>query len=145
MTTAPAAPLSPLEELLEAIRGHWTSVQPLLEAVAASPRYQTVLTAQRVGQERQCRDALSMLDTALDDAEATYYDALEDERYRWGTVGQHAVRWQLWAALTPGLTWPDVAGAAALILQWRDACDWTQEEAAAIAAGLLEGWLARTY
>lgn len=128
---------------MRAFSAYWAKVQPVLKALASTPRHRTIVAARAVGLEWECREALTRLDAALDDAEADYQTALAAELAHWRNVGQHAMRWQLWAALTPGLTWQDVASAAHLCLRNRVACDWTQEEAAEVVAGLVEGWLSR--
>jgi hypothetical protein len=87
--------------------------------------------------------AVSEWDRALDDAEATYADAVEDFRQQWLRTGLWEQSWRMWAALTPGLTERDVLDAGGYIVSCRSLCDWTPAEVARVQVALLDGYLTR--
>lgn len=88
--------------------------------------------------------AVAEWDRALDDAEATYDDALWGWRREWMRTGRWEQSWRMWARLTPGITERDVIASGTYIASCRFLCDWTYAEVARVQQALLEGWVART-
>lgn len=90
--------------------------------------------------------AQARLDTALLIARVQAKAAIREARRWWRTVGQWAQKDRLWATLTPGLTEDDVIRRGLAIIEHRQACDWTQTEAAEVVAdGVLAGWAHRLW
>ena len=87
----------------------------------------------------------AVLDLHTAEAWAAYHladvlDAVEDEARN---VQAYAIRAHLECALTPGLCEQDVLDYCQHVFAVRFLCDWTDEEAATIAAGALAGWTQR--
>jgi hypothetical protein len=92
---------------------------------------------------RAHRLALIHLNQSVDWTEDHLTRLLARERTHWQAVGQYAQHARLWAAITPGLTETDVLDAATDALRGRFARDWTEAEAAEVAAAYLTGYTER--
>lgn len=88
--------------------------------------------------------ALTIVHDAVDDADATYQDALADlRRDLLGSYGGFVMRESMWAQAAYGVTEQDVLARCAEVFRLRFMLNLTEDEAASVAVAILGGYTRR--
>lgn len=133
-----------MNPLAEALRPY---VERVVAVVKASwEAYQSMVLARQrelAAMPPGLAQAVTQWDRALDDAEATYREALgaaTDEWHRWK---RYAMEERMHAALDLGMTREDALIRAGRVIALRSQRDLTLEQAAQVAVAILEGYASR--